>query len=297
MANRREAATRCEAQRIRAVRCLEPASRRRCPTILAAVSDIQIFDIIEDFTPGNTLFRADLMGAAFAEGGLNHPVIQAFTSDDINAAQQFFINDPGRIYLSELQQSDVPIFVMNSWDDSNHLVNLNADSFLTLKPGVPRRHFLTTGGHASASNDIEDLLNYESIVRWMERFLKGVPNGIDQEPFAEVAVIPHAPKDYQDPKTEWIHRSAGRLAAAEPRHDLLSTRQRPSPSERAEQRGERGPGSQPRRAGLWAAAVRPGRRQARQDAAADPAAAEHVSIPRPLPKTWSSSVAPSSKWT
>jgi hypothetical protein len=178
------------------------------PTILAAVSDIQIFDIIEDFTPGNTLFRADLMGAAFAEGGLNHPVIQAFTSDDINAAQQFFINDPGRIYLSELQQSDVPIFVMNSWDDSNHLVNLNADSFLTLKPGVPRRHFLTTGGHASASNDIEDLLNYESIVRWMERFLKGVPNGIDQEPFAEVAVIPHAPKDYQDPKTEWIHRSA-----------------------------------------------------------------------------------------
>ncbi len=178
----------------------------KMPKISAAISDIQSMDGLEDITPGGTLFASRSMTKLAKKLGINNPYIQAFLKDSPTALGLAFRATPGSYFLPELRASKTPLFVMNSYDDKNHVVNSNADVFPSLRAGVPHRFFLTTGGHGSQINDVEESQGLEFIVRWCNRFLKGILNGIDKEPFVEAAVIPANKSVYRDQRSHWQHR-------------------------------------------------------------------------------------------
>ncbi len=180
--------------------------RKTMPKILAVVTDVQVLDRLDDLLPGGTLFQAAALAGAFAKTGTKHGIVQAFLKDDPVAARKALLAEPGLIIWDLLKKSDTPLFLMNSWDDGKHIVRTNANALARMKPGVPRRLLLSTGGHHSVLNYIEDLLGFESTQRWMSRFLKGEQNGIDKEPLVDAAVIPANPRVYLDPRSQWQHR-------------------------------------------------------------------------------------------
>lgn len=180
----------------------------RMPKISAAVSDIQVIDVIADALPGGTLFTSKAAVASYENRALFPAFFTAFASDDPVAFRAEILTQPGNYYLPQLRTSKTPILFMNSWDDGNHVVNTNADQIPTLLSGVPHRMFLTTGGHASQANKIEDEQALEMLVRWFNRFLKSRANGIDREPFAEIGVIPSKPANYTDVNHAWKHRQS-----------------------------------------------------------------------------------------
>ena len=145
------------------------------PNFASVVTHIQVFDQLEDALPGGTLFQAGAVVGGYDKFGATHSYVQAFLKDDVAAGKSAILAETGQVVLPLLKTSDTALFVSNSWDDGNHIVNANADAFAQLKPGVPRRLLLTTGGHGSAKNNSEDLLQYESAVRWHSRILKGHP--------------------------------------------------------------------------------------------------------------------------
>lgn len=178
------------------------------PTLAAAIPDLQVMDSVEDNIPGGVMVRSSWAVTAMKQGGVNHPTVQQINNGQYASLRQSLANDPVENFFPRLQQQDVPLLVINTWDDGNHQLNHNADRFPLLRPGVPRRWVLCTGGHGSVFNDIETEFKSDMTVRWCDRFLKGIANRVDQEPFAELSVQPADPTVYQDPTSEWAHRDA-----------------------------------------------------------------------------------------
>ncbi len=86
----------------------------------------------------------------------------------------------------------VPIMILTGWNDDIFYANEGLRVFSRLvKEGVPKRIFITNHGHVGGmvSNSIINLPENEEqnwlrgeILRWFDRFLKGVDNGVDRDP-------------------------------------------------------------------------------------------------------------------
>jgi hypothetical protein len=178
----------------------------KMPKILAIHSDIQVLDAIASKLPGGNLIQADWMVDSVVRLGLTDPLSLSFFNRDYAALTTYLAGNPGTSFLPVLRQSDVPLFISYAYDDHNHIPNVNGDAMLTLKPGVPRRYFQTTGGHGTASNNTEVTLRRDFTQRWFDRFLKGIQNGVDQEPYAEIAMVANTRQAYQNAGSFWKHR-------------------------------------------------------------------------------------------
>lgn len=178
----------------------------KMPKILAIHSDIQVLDAITDKLPGGNLIQAEWMVDAVLQLGLTDPLSLSFLNRDYAALTAYLAGNPGTSFLPILRQSDVPLFISYAYDDHNHLPNVNGDAMLTLKPGVPRRYFQTTGGHGTAGNNTEVTLRRDFTKRWFDRFLKGIKNGVDKEPYAEIAMIANTTQAYTNAGSFWKHR-------------------------------------------------------------------------------------------
>ncbi len=176
------------------------------PVISAVHSDIQVIDAVEDRMPGGVMVQGDFAVNLYEMYGPADPVVQMLLAGDYAGVRQ--VHAANRMFnlLPWLQQSDVPMFVSYAYDDNKHFVNVNADALPTLKAGVPRRYYQATGGHGSTANGGVGALRRDYTRRWCDRFLKNIQNGVDQEPYAEIAVIPSAPSEYQSFQSEWKHR-------------------------------------------------------------------------------------------
>ena len=176
------------------------------PTFLAVHSDVQVLDGPADSLPQDVLINADWADRVFRREGPAGPVTTMMTQADYAGLKAHLLSIRTDNLLPRLRQSVVPILLSYAYDDSNHFVNVNADAFPTLPANVSRRYVQTTSGHGSARNDGAEALQLDYTHRWCDRFLKGLPNQVDIEPFAEIGVLPSAPSSYLDPSSDWQHR-------------------------------------------------------------------------------------------
>lgn len=176
------------------------------PKILAAHSDIQVLDFLSDMLPQDSLIRAEWAISQITNAGPNDPVSKMLLARDYAGLKSYVMTTVGLNIFPLLRQSGVPLLVSYSYDDKNHSVNVNADAFPKLKAGVPRRYLQLTGGHASAGNDTEVALRRDFTRRWFDRFVNGVKNDVEKEPFAEIAMIANDENRYLDPRAPWKHR-------------------------------------------------------------------------------------------
>lgn len=179
----------------------------KMPVFRAAHSDIQVIDPTTDFLPGGNSIKGDWAAAMYDKLGVNDPITRLILAQDWPKLVTYMDSNIGlgAVYPL-LKTSEVPLFISYAWDDTKHFANVNADAIPQLKRGVPRRLAMLTGGHGSQSNTIEIGLRNDMVERWMDRFAKGEKNGIDREPFAEIAVIPDEPSAYRNARTPWKHR-------------------------------------------------------------------------------------------
>ena len=191
------------------------ARASRMPVFRAAHSDIQVIYATPDTVPGGNTVKGDWAASMYERLGANDPLTKLCLNQDWPKLVQYVESriGLGGMYTL-LKQSDVPLFVSYAWDDTKHFANVNADAWGALKQGVPRRFAMLTGGHASQGNNTEVAVRNDMIQRWMDRFAKGYKNGIDKEPFAEIALIPDSPAEYRNTSTPWKHR---RMAQWPPR--------------------------------------------------------------------------------
>ncbi|MEM7200176.1 MAG: CocE/NonD family hydrolase C-terminal non-catalytic domain-containing protein [Planctomycetota bacterium] len=178
----------------------------RMPTISAIHTDIQTIDAVTDRLQQGAMINAKWAIAAYDGLGPLDPLVQAMAAGDYAALDAGLRAGVGSGYFPLLQQSDVPMLVSYAFDDAHHFVNDNPDLMRQLKPGVPRRFYLATGGHGSANNNGVGTTRRDVMQRWFDRFLKGIPNGVDLEAAAEVALLPAAPGEYLNPNSHWQHR-------------------------------------------------------------------------------------------
>ena len=185
---------------------LAPRAVSHMPRIAAIHTDIQVLDTPADTLPDGVMIKADWAVSALEREGPTGPTVTMMRNADYAGLAAMMAADPLTDLMPRLAQSDVPLFVSYAYDDTKHDVNVNADALARLPGGVPRRYLQITGGHASAENSVATQVRRDFTRRWFDRFLKGVPNGVDSEPFAEIAVLPSAPAEYLDPRSHWGHR-------------------------------------------------------------------------------------------
>ena len=108
--------------------------------------------------------------------------------------------DVVRNHLARTQASLVPILAENSWGDLHHVANTTSNALATFAAARPKRFVGSTEGHGTADNDVEGQLRADLRQRWFDRFLKSIHNGVDLEPFAEIAVPPVDPAVNANPQ-------------------------------------------------------------------------------------------------
>ncbi len=170
------------------------------PTLLAASAQIHGINWVESRVPDGVLLRYHLaeemadsrltpgwLAAVSGQYGVLHSILQGSLS--------------GSIYPT-LQQSTVPLISRMGYDDYRVQPGGSFDYLQTLRPGVPFKGFATGSGHGSPSNDGEGPVSRDLTSRWFDQFLKGVPNGILNEP-AFTASMTHADRlAYAHPGTQ-----------------------------------------------------------------------------------------------
>ena len=113
---------------------------------------------------------------------------------------------------AELMNSTVPILGMWAAQDTKIVNNPSLDLFNTL-PMTKRLH-LSTGGHSTVKTTHEREVQQEMRRRWFDRFVKGIQNGADLEPFAEIGVQPTSNAAHADLNSVWEHRNTNQWPPA-----------------------------------------------------------------------------------
>ncbi len=173
------------------------------PTILAAAPKGHSLDWLEKNMPGGILVNDETVD----DMGPTNPFLVLLDADDYPGALGWLRAQFSATTYPELQTSTVPLFVTMAWDDQKLHPNPSIDGFNALPAGTPRRFFLSTGGHTSATNLHENRVLADLRRRWFDRFLKGLANGADLETTWETAVQPDAAVAL-NPASIWEHRSA-----------------------------------------------------------------------------------------
>ncbi|MEO0479121.1 MAG: CocE/NonD family hydrolase C-terminal non-catalytic domain-containing protein [Planctomycetota bacterium] len=98
-----------------------------------------------------------------------------------------------RDFAAELVELDVPVLHRHSWFDAVGEAGPVVDAFDLVPPTTPVRAVISTGGHATEPNVLEAEYFFTNADCWLDRFLRGIPNGIDQEPRFATARLPLGP--------------------------------------------------------------------------------------------------------
>lgn len=174
------------------------------PRLTAVAVDSAPVDRVEDLIARGVLVNDDLVRGA----DLSDPVVRAVANGDYFAARSMLTQRVAFDPLPNLAQSSVPVLTAFSLRDGRRLSAGDViDPWRVLRPGVPLRVLLSTGGSDTPDNVIESALAHDLRRRWLDRWLKVIGNGVDIEPLAEVGVVPDFPA-YLDPQTQWHHATS-----------------------------------------------------------------------------------------
>ncbi len=95
-----------------------------------------------------------------------------------------------RPYLSKLATTDVPIFYAHAFWDGIGSPQDSMQAIASLPILTPARAHLSTNGHWSPWNTYESLLREELRIRWFDRFMWDIQNGVDDESAFVLGVMP-----------------------------------------------------------------------------------------------------------
>ena len=178
------------------------------PSIAAIAPRIAPLSVPDDAVPNDgVLANAHTVTNLWQERGGNpaDPLVQVILAEDWHALRTVMAADPLIDFLPRLRSSTVPMLIGFAWNDHKHALWPTIDALGTLPPGVIVRTLWSTSGHSSVPNAIEEEFTDDQIRRWFDRFLKGIANGIDREPPAEVAQKPVDPTRHQSLASAWTH--------------------------------------------------------------------------------------------
>jgi predicted acyl esterase len=130
---------------------------------------------------------------ARAAPGLDSIVNDAITGQNLPAVRAFADQRSVRKLLGNIH---VPTFLMQGRRDFAFDPDHALTAYARLK--VPKRLYLADFGHAPAANPPGEAAHVLPEVReWFDRYLKGLPNGIDRKPPIEVAPDPWTGRTFQ----------------------------------------------------------------------------------------------------
>ncbi len=180
------------------------------PVVSAIAPEIAVIDMPNTAAPGLVLagdFKVkglpptDPMMVALQAGDYPSFAAAAVTTFDLQAA-------------ALLRTSLVPMLGMWAQQDVKIVSGPSIRAFMALPTPAPRRLHLSTGGHDTVKNAHERDLQQDLRRRWFDRFLKGIRNGVEREPVAELAVQPTTDARHANLATIWEHRNAGQWPPA-----------------------------------------------------------------------------------
>ena len=151
-----------------------------------------------------TLFFSSQSGIHF-QPQLFQAVAALVLAEDFAGAVAL-LDDPSLDLEVLLQTSTVPTRATMAYDDDFGPPNRLAEVWDTLLPNAPRLLNLTTGGHGSASNSHEWDLRDARLQSWLDRYLKGIPNGVEDLSEYRVSVAPEDSSTFADADSLWDFR-------------------------------------------------------------------------------------------
>jgi predicted acyl esterase len=161
-----------------------------------------VFKALETFETWSDLYRA-LFPQNFGKSGAIYQFAQSVPTERIQPELRPFVpqmigneNLPGvrqllgtRSSLQFLSAVTTPSFLFQGRRDFAFDIDQAVDAYRRL--AGPKRLYIGDFGHAPSSFPGPDLVHVLDLsIRWFDRFLKGVPNGVDREKPVEVAPDP-----------------------------------------------------------------------------------------------------------
>lgn len=111
-----------------------------------------------------------------------------------------------RTWFSRLSSSDVPFLWSHSYLDQVSMPKTGLDAIASFPSATPTRVALSTNGHGSPTNFAEAEMNNRLRLRWFDRFLWGVQNGVEFESARGAALLPLDAATRNDESAVWQHR-------------------------------------------------------------------------------------------
>jgi len=121
-----------------------------------------------------------LLAAARAQHAHNWPVMDGYASapfrDSTSELHEWSHHGPSA-FLAEINASKIPIYHLNGWFD---VFAFDTTLWFANYEG-PQRMMMGDWSHAQSTNDRQRLTDIEQL-RWFDRWLKGIENGVEDEP-------------------------------------------------------------------------------------------------------------------
>ena len=179
------------------------------PVIGCVVANDLVADAGQDWIRDGVLFStffANVIAGAYAQNGvpMDAAFVQAgrtaFLAQDAPSLLAGFVAE-GRTNLPQLAASTVPVLWTHSYHDfvSDPLSGLVALQGMT----SPHRALLGTGGHHTPANTTERAFHDATMLRWLNRFLWGMPNEVEFEAPYLLAELPLGATQPDDPAFVW----------------------------------------------------------------------------------------------
>jgi predicted acyl esterase len=180
------------------------------PVVSAVVPEAYLPDFREVDMPGGLTISEDYMKTLFAPVPAYLPsdlaLVQGLVLNEDWASLEALLFPPALDIPTLLQTSSTPWAIALSYDDRAAAPDAIVDQFNASSPTVPSRVTISTGNHGAPNNDGATDFKQTLKIRWFDRFLKGMQNGVDTEPPIRMLVTPEDKNDYRDRTFVWDKR-------------------------------------------------------------------------------------------
>jgi len=174
------------------------------PPVLAIVPQIAPLDHLDANVPGSVMVADHIV----IDKPAAHPWLALVDANDFVGLRAQIDTPYNQTLLANLGTSTVPVLSMVAMQDFKIVNNPSVDELLSLPQG-PKRLFLSTGsGHSTVNNTMETAVMNDLRRRWFDRYMKGIPNGVDLEPLVEAGMQPTSTALHLNPTTVWEHRTS-----------------------------------------------------------------------------------------
>lgn len=173
------------------------------PVVLAVAPEIAPLDSAESGVPGGVMASDHVI----IDKPIGDPWLAAVKAGNYAGLQVLADTPFNQNLLTNLATSTVPVLAMFAMQDFKIVNNSAIDTVLALTLAPKRIFHSTGGGHSTVNNAMERAFQQDLRRRWFDRFLKGIPNGVELEPLVEVGMQPTSTPLHLDPATIWEHRS------------------------------------------------------------------------------------------